>query len=113
MIKKLALKDVRLVYAPPQSIGEFGGEIDNWMYPRHTGDFALLRAYVTPENKSQEYHLDNIPYKPVSHLKISKKGIQENDFVMVAGYPGTTNRLLTYPEIESDIKQDSQVLLNF
>ena len=103
MIKKLALKDVRLVYAPPQSIGEFGGEIDNWMYPRHTGDFALLRAYVTPENKSQEYHLDNIPYKPVSHLKISKKGIQENDFVMVAGYPGTTNRLLTYPEIESDI----------
>ena len=113
LIKKLAIKDVRLVYAPPQSIGEFGGEIDNWMYPRHTGDFALLRAYVTPENKSQEYRLENIPYKPVSHLKISNKGIQENDFVMVAGYPGTTNRLLTYPEIESDITSGFPIFVEF
>jgi hypothetical protein len=104
LIKKLIIKDVRLVYAPPQSIGEFGGEIDNWMYPRHTGDFALLRAYVGPNNESNEYSLNNKPFKPISHLKVSKSGIAEGDFVMVAGYPGRTNRLMTYPEIEFDVQ---------
>ena len=104
LIKKMIIKDVRLVYAPPQSIGEFGGEIDNWMYPRHTGDFALLRAYVSPQNESKEYSEDNVPYKSKSFLKISKRGVQENDFVMVAGYPGRTNRLITYPEIRFDVQ---------
>lgn len=103
LIKKLVIKDVRLVYAPPQSIGEFGGEIDNWMYPRHTGDFALLRAYVTTDNKSEEFNQDHVPYKSSNHLKVSKNGIKENDFIMVAGYPGTTNRLLTFPEIQFDV----------
>ena len=104
LIKKLIIKDVRLVYAPPQSIGEFGGEIDNWMYPRHTGDFALLRAYVGPNNESKEYSANNKPFKPISHLKVSKSGISEGDFVMVAGYPGRTNRLMTFPEIEFDVQ---------
>jgi hypothetical protein len=104
LIKKMIIKDVRLVYAPPQSIGEFGGEIDNWMYPRHTGDFALLRAYVSPQNESKEYSEDNVPYKSKSFLKISKRGVKENDFVMVAGYPGRTNRLITYPEIRFDVQ---------
>ena len=104
LIKKMIIKDVRLVYAPPQSIGEFGGETDNWMYPRHTGDFALLRAYVSPENESKEYSEDNVPYESKSYLKVSKQGVKENDFVMVAGYPGRTNRLLTYPEIRFDVQ---------
>ena len=104
LIKKMIIKDVRLVYAPPQSIGEYGGEIDNWMYPRHTGDFALLRAYVSPNNESKEYSEDNIPYQSKDFLKVSKKGVQEGDFVMIAGYPGRTNRLLTYPEIRFDVQ---------
>jgi hypothetical protein len=104
LIKKMIIKDVRLVYAPPQSIGEYGGEIDNWMYPRHTGDFALLRAYVSPKNESKEYSEDNIPYQSKDFLKVSKKGVQEGDFVMIAGYPGRTNRLLTYPEIRFDVQ---------
>ena len=104
LIKKLIIKDVRLVYAPPQSIGEFGGEVDNWMYPRHTGDFALLRAYVGPNNESNEFSATNKPFKPTSHLKVSKSGISNGDFVMVAGYPGRTNRLMTYPEIEFDVQ---------
>ena len=104
LIKKLIIKDVRLVYAPPQSIGEFGGEIDNWMYPRHTGDFALLRAYVGPNNESNEYSPNNKPFKPISHLKVSTSGISDEDFVMVAGYPGRTNRLLPYPKIKFDVE---------
>ena len=104
LIKKLIIKDVRLVYAPPQSIGEYGGEIDNWMYPRHTGDFALLRAYVSPSNASEEFSKENVPYKSKNFLKVSKGGIKESDFVMVAGYPGRTNRLLPYPKIEFDVQ---------
>ena len=104
LIKKLIIKDVRLVYAPPQSIGEYGGEIDNWMYPRHTGDFALLRAYVSPANESKEFSKENIPYKSKNFLKVSKGGIKESDFVMVAGYPGRTNRLLPYPKIKFDVQ---------
>ena len=104
LIKKLIIKDVRLVYAPPQSIGEYGGEIDNWMYPRHTGDFALLRAYVSPKNASKEFSKDNVPYKSKNFLKVSKSGVKESDFVMIAGYPGRTNRLLPYPKIRFDVQ---------
>ena len=101
--KLFRIKDVRLVYAPPAYVGEFGGEIDNWMYPRHTGDFALLRAYVGKDKTSKEFSKDNIPYKSSSYLKISAKGVNDGDFVMVLGYPGRTNRLLTYNEIEYDV----------
>jgi hypothetical protein len=101
--KLFRIKDVRLVYAPPAYVGEFGGEIDNWMYPRHTGDFALLRAYVGKDKSSKEFSKNNIPYKSNSYLKISAKGVNDGDFVMVLGYPGRTNRLLTYNEIEYDV----------
>ena len=102
--KVLKIKDVRLVYAPPAYVGEFGGEVDNWMYPRHTGDFALLRAYVGKDESIKEFSIENIPYKSKSFLKVSAKGVSEGDFVMVLGYPGRTNRLLTFNEINWDLK---------
>ncbi len=111
--KRLKIRDVRLVYAPPASIGEYGGEIDNWMFPRHTGDFALLRAYVAPDGSSKEFTSQNKPYKSKNYLRISAKGVQEGDFVMVAGYPGTTNRLLTYNEVEFDIEEGFKGFVNF
>ncbi len=87
-----SLRDVRLVYAPPRSIGKFGGEDDNWAWPRHTGDFAFLRAYVSPDGNSAEYNTANIPYHPKKHLAINYQGVQENDFIMILGYPGRTFR---------------------
>lgn len=87
--------DVRLVGAPPSSIGKFGGDTDNWMWPRHTGDFTIFRIYADSLNNPAEYSTANIPYKPAHHLPISLKGIQKNDFAMIWGYPGTTTRYLT------------------
>lgn len=87
--------DVRLVGTPPESIGKYGGDTDNWMWPRHTGDFSLFRVYSGPDGKPSEYALENIPLKPKHHLPISLDGVQENDFAMVLGYPGSTNRYLT------------------
>lgn len=87
--------DVRLVGAPPESIGKFGGDTDNWMWPRHTGDFSLFRVYSGPDGKPAKYSPENIPLKPKHHLPISLDGVQENDFAMVFGYPGSTNRYLT------------------
>ena len=86
------LKDVRLVYVPARSIGEYGGERDNWVWPRHSGDFAFLRAYVAPDGSAAEYSPNNVPYKPAKHLVINPKGVNENDFVFVLGYPGRTYR---------------------
>ncbi|MCX7954471.1 MAG: S46 family peptidase [Bacteroidales bacterium] len=88
-------EDVRLVGAPPSSIGKFGGDTDNWMWPRHTGDFALFRVYANKDNKPAPYSKDNVPYKPKHVLPISIKGIKSNDFVMILGYPGRTQRYLT------------------
>lgn len=85
-------RDVRLVGAPPASIGKFGGDTDNWMWPRHTGDFALFRIYCSPDGKPADYSEENIPYKPRHHLPISLKGYKKGDFSMVLGYPGSTNR---------------------
>ncbi|NIM89806.1 MAG: S46 family peptidase [Candidatus Aminicenantes bacterium] len=96
------LKDIRLVYVPPRSIGEYGGDIDNWMWPRHCGDFAFLRAYIGPDGKPAKYSKDNLPYEPKSYLKISARGINENDFAMVMGYPGRTYRHLPSFAIEED-----------
>ena len=87
--------DVRLVGAPPESIGKFGGDTDNWMWPRHTGDFSLFRVYSGPDGKPAKYSPENIPLQPKHHLPISLDGVQENDFAMVFGYPGSTNRYLT------------------
>lgn len=82
--------DVRLVGAPPSSIGKFGGETDNWIWPRHTGDFSLFRVYAGKDNKPAGYSKDNVPYKPAYHFPVSLKGFKEGDFTMVFGYPGTT-----------------------
>ena len=92
LVEKRRLKDVRLVYAPPDSVGSFGGEIDNWMWPRHTGDFALLRAYVAPDGGAAEHADDNVPYETPHHLEVNADGVDPGDFVMVAGYPGRTYR---------------------
>lgn len=111
--KLFKIKDVRLVYAPPAYVGEYGGEIDNWMYPRHTGDFALLRAYVGKDGSSSEFSKENIPYASNSFLEISAKGVNEGDFVMVLGYPGRTNRLLTFNEIKYDLNIGFQESIRF
>lgn len=87
--------DVRLVGAPPSSIGKFGGDTDNWMWPRHTGDFALFRIYADKDNKPAEYSPDNVPYTPKRHLPISLKGVEPGDFTMVYGYPGSTQQYIT------------------
>ena len=98
----LILKDIRLVYVPPRSIGEYGGDVDNWMWPRHCGDFAFLRACIGPDGKPSKYSKDNVPYEPKSYLKISARGIKENDFALVMGYPGRTYRHLPSFAIEED-----------
>ena len=87
--------DVRLVGAPPSSIGKFGGDTDNWMWPRHTGDFSMFRIYANKDNKPAEYSVDNVPYHPKKSLKINLNGVKENDFTMVYGYPGRTQEYLT------------------
>jgi hypothetical protein len=84
-------RDVRLVGAPPSAIGKFGGETDNWIWPRHTGDFSLFRIYADRNNKPSDYSKENVPYKPVYFLPISLKGVKEGDFTMVFGYPGSTS----------------------
>jgi len=88
----LTLRDVRIVYAPPKNIGFFGGDPDNFEWPRHDGDFTFMRAYVGRDGKPAEYATGNLPYKPKKFLSISMGGVKENDFVMVMGYPGTTKR---------------------
>jgi hypothetical protein len=87
--------DVRLVGAPPSNIGKFGGDTDNWMWPRHTGDFSMFRIYAGKDNKPAEYSKDNVPYHPAKHLTISLKGIKEGDFTFVYGFPGTTQEYIT------------------
>ena len=86
------LRDVRLVYVPPRSIGEFGGENDNWVWPRHTGDFSYMRAYVAPDGSPAEYSTNNVPYHPKKYLKVNPAGVNEGDFAFILGYPGRTFR---------------------
>ena len=101
LFKNLEIKDVRLAYAPPGSVGKFGGDIDNWMWPRHTGDFAFYRAYVGKDGKPAAFSADNVPYQPKRWLKIADKPLGEGDFVMVAGYPGSTNRYALAAEFDN------------
>lgn len=93
-------EDVRLVGAPPSAIGKFGGDTDNWSWPRHTGDFSMFRIYASTENTPQEYVPENVPYKPLKHFDISAKGINQGDFTMVLGYPGTTEQYLPSYAVE-------------
>lgn len=97
-------KDVRLVGAPPSSIGKFGGDTDNWMWPRHTGDFAVLRIYCAPDGSPAEYSEDNVPYTPKHHLPISLKGYEKDDFTMIWGFPGTTERYMSSYGIDYNIE---------
>ncbi|WP_423709462.1 S46 family peptidase [Undibacterium sp. WLX3042] len=92
MIKQMEIRDVRLVHAPAEGVGKFGGDTDNWMWPRHTGDYGFYRAYVSKDGKAADYSKDNVPYVPKHYLKLAKDGLSEGDFVMVLGYPGRTNR---------------------
>ena len=102
-IRQLELSDVRLVYAPPRAIGNYGDEIDNFMWPRHTGDFTLLRAYVGKDGKPAPYSPDNVPYQPPAHLKMAIDGPKTGDYAMLAGYPGITYRHRTAAEFASQI----------
>ena len=93
-------RDIRLVGAPPESVGKYGGDTDNWMWPRHTGDFSMLRIYADADNKPADYSESNVPYTPKRHLKISMDGVDQGDFSMVMGYPGSTDRFLSSWGIE-------------
>jgi hypothetical protein len=92
LFEYLEFKDIRLVYAPPKSIGNYGGDIDNWMWPRHTGDFAFFRLYTDPGKAASGYDESNVPFQPDHFLKFSTKGIQDGDFNFIIGYPGSTQR---------------------
>jgi len=92
--------DIRLVGAPPSAIGKFGGDTDNWMWPRHTGDFSLFRIYADTDNKPAQYSPDNVPYLPKKHFPISLKGVKEGDFTLVFGYPGSTQQFITSFAVE-------------
>jgi hypothetical protein len=100
LIEQLEIRDVRLVYAPHERVGDFGGEVDNWQWPRHSGDFAFYRAYVGKDQKPADHAADNVPYQPPHYLRLASEPLKEGDFVMVAGYPGVTNRLRTGAEVE-------------
>ena len=97
-------RDIRFVGAPPSSIGKFGGDTDNWEWPRHTGDFSMFRVYMAKDGSPAEYDPSNVPFHPAQHLKISLKGVQEGDFTMVMGYPGSTQRFQTAAQLEDMIK---------
>ena len=99
-------RDVRFVGAPPSSIGKFGADTDNWMWPRHTGDFSMFRVYSAPDGTPADYSTENVPLKAKNHLKISLKGVQEGDYTMIMGYPGRTTRFQTSPELKFQIEQN-------
>lgn len=108
-------RDVRFVGAPPSSIGKFGADTDNWMWPRHTCDFSMFRVYAGADNEPADYSVENVPLKPKNHLKISLKGVKEGDFTMIMGYPGRTNRFATSDELkemlaENDIRIEARTL---
>ncbi|MEY4940944.1 MAG: hypothetical protein RIQ93_2679 [Verrucomicrobiota bacterium] len=103
-ITQLELRDVRLVYAPAAGIGNFGGEADNWQWPRHTGDFSFLRAYVGKDGRPANYAQDNVPFQTKHWLKVSGRGIAPDEVVFVAGYPGRTNRWDTFAAVKENVE---------
>ncbi|KAA6331758.1 Dipeptidyl-peptidase 7 [termite gut metagenome] len=100
LIYRKVYADIRMVAAPPSSIGRFGDETDNWMWPRHTGDFSIFRIYADKEGEPASYSLNNVPLKTKKHLSISIKGIEEDDYTMIMGFPGSTSRYLTVSEVK-------------
>lgn len=103
-ITQLEIRDVRLVYAPAAGIGNFGGETDNWQWPRHTGDFSFLRAYVSKDGKPAAYSADNVPYRPKHWLKVSGRGASPDEVIFVAGYPGRTARFNTFESVRETVE---------
>ncbi len=112
-ITQMEIRDVRLVYAPAEGVGNFGGETDNWMWPRHTGDFSFYRAYVGADGKPADYSPDNVPFRPVHWLKVSTEGVTEGDLVIVAGYPGYTSRYRTAAEIRNSQEYSLPTTIRF
>ncbi len=102
LVVQRELRDLRIVAAPPDSVGNYGDEVDNWHWPRHAGDFAFLRAYTAPDGSSADYSPTNVPYRPPQHLRVAARGPSPGEFVMVAGYPGSTERWLTATEVERE-----------
>ena len=107
----ITYNDVRLVGAPPSSIGKFGGDTDNWMWPRHTGDFSLLRVYCAPDGSPAEYSEENIPYTPKHHLPIQLDGVDNGDYTMIFGFPGSTDRFLTSFGIQEALEQTNPTIV--
>lgn len=99
--------DVRLVFAPPSSVGKFGGDTDNWMWPRHTGDFSVFRVYASADNKPANYSKDNVPYKPKYHATVSAEGYQAGDYAMTIGFPGSTSRYIPSFAVESRMRDQN------
>lgn len=104
LIRQLELRDIRLVYAPPDSIGNYGDEVDNFVWPRHSGDFTLLRAYVGKDGKPADYSPENVPYQPPGHLQVSTDPVRDGDYAMLAGYPGVTFRHRMASEFKQQIE---------
>jgi hypothetical protein len=105
-------KDIRIVYSPPLSIGNYGGEIDNWMWPRHTGDFSFMRAYVSPEGEGTEYSPDNVPYKPQVWLKPAMGDVDEGDFNFIIGFPGQTTRYRSSNSVDWNLHRNFPFTVN-
>lgn len=105
LIRTFRILDVRLVYAPPSAVGAYGGEVDNWSWPRHAGDFTLLRAYVAPDGSAAPHSEANVPFRPPAHLQVSAQGVQPSDLVVVAGYPGRTDRYWPAVEVQRYVDQ--------
>ncbi len=104
--------DVRMVAAPPSSVGKFGGETDNWMWPRHTGDFSMFRIYADKNGEPAEYSADNVPLKTPKHFPISIKGLDEGDYAMIMGFPGSTERYLTQSEVRQMMDASNQAMID-
>ena len=101
LIRRLEIRDVRIVYSPADAIGKYGGDIDNWRWPRHTGDFAFYRAYVGPDGQPADYSEENVPYAPKHYLEVSAAGLDDGDFVMAMGYPGRTSRYARLASVQN------------
>ncbi|KAA6315667.1 Dipeptidyl-peptidase 7, partial [termite gut metagenome] len=111
LIYKMVYSDIRMVAAPPSAVGKFGGETDNWMWPRHTGDFSLFRIYAGKEGEPVAYNPDNMPLRTKKHLSISIKGLEEGDYTMIMGFPGSTSRYLTVSEVKERMEAVNSPLI--
>ena len=109
MFTKKVFRDVRLVAAPPSSIGKFGSDTDNWAWPRHTGDFSIFRLYADKNGNPAEYSKDNVPYRPKRWVKVNAQGVKEGDFALIMGYPGTTYKFFTADEVTEWSEIDNNI----